>query len=371
MSSSSFTQTRFRIRNDDGNETTATWIAAENTNPASNINTGTRFRVRFQVDETASVAWTNITWNLRYSLNAAAYAAVTAATPIQFSASANFADGDDSTSQLTAATGTFVTNNNAMKETTGGALNSGTSGQYFDTEWSVILDAAQLTQGDTIALRIYNGNSAIAAYTQTPTITVQDITNGVLSKTLDAITLSSAGTNTDNGALSSTIAAITLASAGTNTDNGALAQTIDAITLLATSTNTVNGLLSATLDAVALASDGTVSGGATPVVARPPGGAGYPVYGKPAYKKKRFNQIIDEWFEAYKELEKIPEVKEAAAEIVRPYAKTQASIPKPKSIDWQAFAKDVQRTRELIELWQRQTEDRATLEDDEEVALWG
>jgi hypothetical protein len=42
--------TRFRFRNDDGNLTTATWRAAENTNTV-NIAPGVTFRVRFQVHQ--------------------------------------------------------------------------------------------------------------------------------------------------------------------------------------------------------------------------------------------------------------------------------------------------------------------------------
>ena len=58
-----------------------------------------------------------------------------------------------------------------MKQATGGAVNSGTSGQNFETEWSLQLDPAQIATGDTIHLRIYDGSTAIAAYTSVPTIT--------------------------------------------------------------------------------------------------------------------------------------------------------------------------------------------------------
>jgi hypothetical protein len=169
----SFTQISFRLRNDDGNETTATWKANQDTN--ATIRPGGKFRARFRIDETAGNAWTSVTWNLRYSLNGGAYTAVSATTPVQFAASSNFADGDDTTTQLTGGTGTFVTNNNGMKETTGGAVNSGTGGQLFETEWALTIDAAQVANANTLGLRIYNGTSAIATYTQTPTITVEKL----------------------------------------------------------------------------------------------------------------------------------------------------------------------------------------------------
>jgi hypothetical protein len=173
MGSPSFTQVAFRLRNDNGSETTATWIADQGSNYT--LTTGTNFRVRFLIDETASRAWTGVTWNLYYSLNGGAYAAVTAATAVKFSASSQFADGADCTSQLTGGTGSFLTDNNGMKETTGGATNSGSAGNYFETEWCLQLDSTLVADGNTVALRIYNGTSAIAAYTSTPTITVSEV----------------------------------------------------------------------------------------------------------------------------------------------------------------------------------------------------
>jgi len=97
---------------------------------------------------------------------------VGAATPIQFALSNNFADGADCTSQLTGGSGTFVADNNGMKETTGGATNSGSAGYYFDTEWCLLIDPAQVAHGKVITLRIYNGSTAIAAYSNTPSITI-------------------------------------------------------------------------------------------------------------------------------------------------------------------------------------------------------
>ena len=172
MANPSFTQVAFRIRNDDGSETGATWRQAQNTNDTVAVNGNVR--VRFLVDETASVAWTNRTWNIRYSLNGGAYTLVTGTTPIQVALSANFADGDDTTSQLTGGTGTFVTNNNGMKEATGGAINSGTAGQFFELEWCLYIDNEQVANNNTIALRVYDGNTALATYSQTPTLTVSD-----------------------------------------------------------------------------------------------------------------------------------------------------------------------------------------------------
>jgi hypothetical protein len=170
VSNPAFGQIAFRFRADDGSELSASWRQAQNTNDTVTVNTN--FRVRFRIDETNSVLWSGKTWQLRYSLNGAAYALVTGSTPVQIVESANFTDGTNTSSQLTGGTGTFVTNNFGMKEATGGVTNSGTAGQLFELEFNLKIDAAQVSNGNTIALRIYDGSNAIAAYTQTPTITV-------------------------------------------------------------------------------------------------------------------------------------------------------------------------------------------------------
>lgn len=173
MPNPSFTQVTARARNDDGSESAATWKAAQGTDVT--IAVDANFRYRFRIDETAARSWTSLTWNLYYSLNGGAYTAVGAATPIQFALSGNFVDGDDTTTQLTGGTGTFVTNNNGMKETTGGAVNTGAAGDLFEVEFCLKMDSGQLANNNTIALRIYNGTSAIATYTYTPTITVSGV----------------------------------------------------------------------------------------------------------------------------------------------------------------------------------------------------
>lgn len=171
MTNPAFTQVTFRGRNDNGTETTATWKANQGTNWTQV--TDTNFRVRFRIDETASRAWTSKVWNLYYSTNGTNYSAVSSSTPVKFSASSNFAQGDDTTTQLTGGTGTFVTDNNGMCESAG-ATNSGSAGNLFEVEYSLQIDSTQATNGSSIYLRVYDGTSAIAAYTATPQITVNN-----------------------------------------------------------------------------------------------------------------------------------------------------------------------------------------------------
>lgn len=62
-------QDSFRFRNDDGSETTATWMAAANTTPAD-IPLDTNFRLRFLIQETAgSNQSENPTWTIQYRVN--------------------------------------------------------------------------------------------------------------------------------------------------------------------------------------------------------------------------------------------------------------------------------------------------------------
>lgn len=82
---------------------------------------------------------------------------------------------------------------------------------------------------------------------------------GLLTKTLDAVTLSAAGTTTVVGTLSKTLGAVTLSSAGTTTVVGTLSKTLDAVTCSSAGTTTVLGTLSKTLDAVTCASAGTTT----------------------------------------------------------------------------------------------------------------
>ena len=170
----SYTQTRFRFRNDDGSETAASWKAAETTNVDIVVNTV--FRLRVQVAQTISNANQNLSKNfkVRFSLNSGAYVDVAAigatTTAVRYASSANVADGATTTSQLTAASGTFlagrIDNNNDT-----GTLTFDIQ-QYTDLEFVLELYGAQLTAEDTLDFRVYEtGNTALNSYTNTPRAT--------------------------------------------------------------------------------------------------------------------------------------------------------------------------------------------------------
>lgn len=164
-----FNQGSFRFRNDDGSETTATWRQALNTNDSWRVTTG--LRIRFTMIEQGGGQSTSKTFTLYYSKNAGAYTAVGASTPIQFSLSSNFANNDNTTQQISSG-GTYVATNLGMQETTGGITNTVPVSNQFEAEWCLIIDAAQVSNGDTFDLRVYKTSSPVNTYTQTPRITV-------------------------------------------------------------------------------------------------------------------------------------------------------------------------------------------------------
>lgn len=166
--STSYQQYQFRLRNDDGNETAATWVAPADTNASLNVDTN--YRVRFGILGTGASGWTSQTFNLYCSKNGGAYSAISSGQAVKYSASSNFTQGDDTTRQLT-VTGAFIENNNGMCES-GGANNSGNDGSAFEVEYCIQIDSGQVANGDTITLRVYRGTTALNTYTVTPSITV-------------------------------------------------------------------------------------------------------------------------------------------------------------------------------------------------------
>ena len=165
-----FDQHSFRIRNDDGNETTATWAAALNTDwqpPA----VATNFRVRFCIDNSQGGQSGAFTPQLQYSKNSGAWTTVDGASSVIRSyASGNLADNAATTEQL-AGPATFVAG--AFDEADGAlaAITLATT-EETEVEFCVRVQIADVVTGDTIGLRVSDAGAALYSYTQTPTLTV-------------------------------------------------------------------------------------------------------------------------------------------------------------------------------------------------------
>lgn len=172
-----FNQKAFRGRNDDGNETTATWKANQNTNWSQVVDTN--FRVRFEIQETAACAGANKVWRLQYNRTplggspAGWVDASASSNVVRASASPNLADAANLTDQLTVGTGTFVgaTGFDEVDCNAGGSSMDVAASGHSECEFCVQLRSADTAAGDTIQLRVTDAGSALAAYDATPTMT--------------------------------------------------------------------------------------------------------------------------------------------------------------------------------------------------------
>lgn len=159
----------FRFRNDDGSESTATWIAGEDASitiakPAVDTNIRLRFAIDADGGGTAS-------FGLFVSRNAGAPAAVGAAsTYVKGVVTANLTNGNPTSNQLTVPPGdTYVIKNGCVS-----ATNATSSSLVFvalddtEVELSLILTAADLAAGDTLDFTLRIVVSASVAAVQFP-----------------------------------------------------------------------------------------------------------------------------------------------------------------------------------------------------------
>jgi hypothetical protein len=184
-------QKAFRGRNDDGNETTATWKAAQNTN--FHFAKDTNLRIRLEIQETAACAGANKVWQLQYNLNTLGWNNVTGTSSVvRSTASPNLADAANLTDQLTVGTGTFVgaTGFDEANGQAGGSSMDVAASGHAEAEFCVQIRSADVASGDTIQLRATDNGTAFAAYDQTPTVTVSSGNVTVTPTTLALTTAS-------------------------------------------------------------------------------------------------------------------------------------------------------------------------------------
>jgi len=191
MLTANIVQEAFRARNDDGSETTATWIAAANTDWTQDVDT--TFRLRFLRAETAGGGENNVSHPLEYSLNSGAWTAVTTTTPVQYTASATVIDGTATTQQL--GTGTFSGDPSEF-DSDGTVQNapSWSGNDEVEYEACLTIDSAQVSNSDTIQIR----HAGLAGYTNTPTVTafIAQTYNGTLDAEMSAFDMALTGDRT-------------------------------------------------------------------------------------------------------------------------------------------------------------------------------
>lgn len=176
-----FDQDSFLGREDDGTETTATSIAAINNNWTQLVNVN--FRPRFLIQETGTTAIADRRFQLQYNLNSEGWNDVTGSSSVvKASLSDNFADGDVTTEQMAGA-GAFVAGE--MDEVNGdaGDISAGIDfGASNDTEveYCCQIVGGDVADTDTIELRVIERGVALDSYTNTPTVTVNKPSSGIL-----------------------------------------------------------------------------------------------------------------------------------------------------------------------------------------------
>lgn len=108
------------------------------------------------------------------------------------------------------------------------------------------------------------------------------------------------------------------------------------------------------------------------------GGSGYPAPHGKSFRKKTLTHKISDWVdESLRELYKdivtsdAPEqLKENAGFIVHAFAKTEAAIPKAKSVNWDSFEQDLQAVSELLALYSEYivyVKHKEIIDDDDEI----
>lgn len=194
--SGTLAQTNYRIRLTDGQGLNAAFDAGDPAiNTAGTVDADTRFRVRLEVDETASV---NVTdgYQLRFQKNGAGgFAALTVENwpttysnlpQIHICTSAQYTDGAATTNVISGSSRTFVAgdgNNDNQSGTI--SLNN----QHTEIEWCLafhaIYDGAnQLVDGDYFEFRVYRDNgTALDTYTNTARVNV-NIPDGWIGGTM-------------------------------------------------------------------------------------------------------------------------------------------------------------------------------------------
>ena len=157
----------FRFRNDDGSETSATWIAAENANGIE-ITPDQNFRLRIISQMTNAGDQTEVAWQLQYRVNGGTWTlpTTTLSTPVRMSASPHVNHSTATTKQLAGGSGSFITGWVATTFRSGNTNAIMTSGSHVENEWCLNLNGGTLQNGDEVEFRVLQTSTA---HTQTHT----------------------------------------------------------------------------------------------------------------------------------------------------------------------------------------------------------
>lgn len=168
-----WTQSKFRLRNDNGDETTATWIAALSTSASVVLNGTNTHNCRVRIEALNSGTPDGLTAYLYVSKNGGTYYGMytTSGCGIYSSDSTYFTDGTRTTQQIGSAA--FV--QGAMDDVNGrcDSTLTLTSSQVTEHEYNITLDPGNLVSGDYFEFREYATTNPFSTYSVTPRITIR------------------------------------------------------------------------------------------------------------------------------------------------------------------------------------------------------
>jgi uncharacterized protein (TIGR03790 family) len=200
-------QSEFRFRKDDGSESTATWMAGQNTN-ITNIAKNTTFRIRITT-QMGLTSMSGLKTRLEYLLasgntcTSAGWTSITTAASNAFTlaSSANFTDGTSTTQQLTGGTGNFTAGEILQATNPADSMTIPSNG-YTEDEYS-IQATANASDNTAYIFRLSNNSAAYTGgYSVCPQATTATLVPPTLT-TSDA-TLVSSSTLTLNANISTT-----------------------------------------------------------------------------------------------------------------------------------------------------------------------
>lgn len=174
----SYDLTAFRFYEDDGSESAASAIAAQNTNISRNVLSAPTLSLRVRVQESGGASGaTTDDWQLQYSKNSGTWTNVTSGSSnVTGFNSANLADGGATTNRLGAGSGSFV----AGKISEDGLLDDSqlTASNYTEFLYTLSLVSADVADGDTLDFRVLHNATVFDVYTRTPRITINKTSSG-------------------------------------------------------------------------------------------------------------------------------------------------------------------------------------------------
>lgn len=195
MAAFTLNQYNFNVRYDTETLNSDTgWLAADNTDPGD-VDIGTKWRIRFTIDETENKIGTYSAPTLYANYNGGGYSLVTAASSnVRLVGSdQGITDTDPCSTQLLPAGAAEAFGNYGVFSDGTAAIDDilwTTKGDYLEFEFCLEWVTGDVTDGHTCLFQMRSGASVLGGYNNTPTVTVNTDVPVTLSRELsDSLTL--------------------------------------------------------------------------------------------------------------------------------------------------------------------------------------